>query len=411
MADEVSGTISIDVLMQSAGGAEGVGAGQGAGISGIGGSETRKDAKSMKKGIGGIAKMAGKFLGIAGIIGTVMKALHGSVIFSTTFKVLTDILSAAVDLLLMPLIPILIPLLQMLWPLIEILTKNFRAWATPLGKLIGMLLTVLMPFLNFAVELLNLLYKPMEGLLNAFVEFVQPFIEYAIEFWSNVLGKFLEFVRPVIEAVSGFLGKIFEWIVGKIFEALSFVGKVLGFLWDIQKKVWNFIGGVLKRILGVFGKVFEKLKGVMTSIWNFLKGTIKNTMNKIKTVITTVKNFIVKIFNSVKNVVGKVGNIGKNIGGAVTSGLKKAWPGNWFQKGTPYVPNTGPAMVHKGERIIPAAENAKMMKGELGNMLIQAPVTVTAHTMIDLDQVGSRISEGIKRELAVDLRKVRFGQY
>lgn len=379
MPDDISGTINIDVLMSTAGGAEGVGAPD-VGIPG--GADTRKTTKTMSKGIGGMAKAMGKFAGLAGLLGIVLKALHGSVIFSTAFKVLTDILSAAVDMLLMPLIPILIPLLQMLWPLVEILTKNFRAWATPLGKLIGMLLTVLMPFLNFAVELLDLIYKPLDAILGLFVKFVQPFIEYAIDFWSNVLGKFLEFLRPVMEAISSFMGRIFEWIIGRMFDALDFIGKALGFMWDIQKKVWSFIGGVLKSAMDNAGKA-----------------------------ISAIRSFIEKIFNVVKDVVGKVANVGKNVAGAVGDGIKKVWPGNWklWQTGTDYVPTTGPAIVHKGERIIPAAENAKIMRGELGNVLVNAPVSVAAHTMIDLDQIGSRISDGIVRRLSVDLRKVSFG--
>ena len=84
-----------------------------------------------------------------------------------------------------------------------------------------------------------------------------------------------------------------------------------------------------------------------------------------------------------------------------------------FQQGTPYVPKTGLALVHQGERIIPAHRNvvgreaATGRGGGLGGtqVFIEAPVTVEAHNITSMEEIGTVIGDSIMQKLNAEVRR------
>lgn len=61
------------------------------------------------------------------------------------------------------------------------------------------------------------------------------------------------------------------------------------------------------------------------------------------------------------------GGFGGYGGGVPLSGLRRGMAS--YKNGTPYVPRTGPAILHEGEAVIPAAKAKKMRKVPLSSLL------------------------------------------
>ena len=344
MADDIDGNIIVEIVSR---GGEEAGAPAGGGAEGAGPStRDRESQRNQKKSTGflqGISSIGAKILPMVGFVSLALKGIMGSVIFSTTFKVLTDLLAMAIDLLLLPLVPLLIPLIQLMVPLIKLATAFMNPLIGPLSKVLGLMISVLIPAVDFLVDAMNLLLVPFNAVADSIVGVIEPLFTYAINWWQNVFGKALDVMASGIGVISNVITNIFNWIKDKLGD----------------------------------------------------------------------------------------------IGGAIGSGLKKLWPGNWFDEGSEYVPKTMLAVVHKGERIIPAEENMRLMadmkkktspttKGfesivgaekHIQNIImpipqqsapstvnIDAPVTVTAYSTLDVDDLGHRVSESIQRQISAKLR-------
>ena len=89
----------------------------------------------------------------------------------------------------------------------------------------------------------------------------------------------------------------------------------------------------------------------------------------------------------------------------LTGGSAGAWPAGFsFQAGTPYVPQTGLAMVHKGEAIIPASQNTYDQRKNYSSINIQ-PGSIVINTPKFSENDAAEMLRLIKRRAAMQGQK------
>jgi len=194
---------------------------------------------------------------------------------------------------------------------------------------------------------------------------------------SIIVGEaFAPMVTLIIGKITELIPKITEWVeshkplveaVGKIGLVLAVGGPVLiglGFLVTAISAILSPVGLVIAAVIGLaaawatnFGGIRDITKSVVDTIKTFFSGLIdfiKNTIGKILDFVDSVATKAKKIIADLKKAVttgitvGPETEEGFGIGG--TSVPSHA-------AGISYVPQTGLALLHKGEAVIPASQN------------------------------------------------------
>ena len=145
--------------------------------------------KQMATNMGGMAKGLGRFIpfmmGVAGIAGL----LKLSKVFSSTMQAIMDILSAIVDVFLMPFMPIFVAILEAIAPLIPKLAEFAHKIASPL-------IEALLPVLKFILD--NLI---------KYSDLILTFVEKIVLFPIAQLVTVLTAIEGLIGGVKTFLGE------------------------------------------------------------------------------------------------------------------------------------------------------------------------------------------------------------
>ncbi len=209
--------------------------------------------------------------------------------------------------------------------------------------------------------------------IGAAVALVVAGIILAVTHW----GAIMDWIKTAIANAGAFIGGIFSWLgtqvhmiltaigskfqwVGAIFSwlgtAFHNIGAAIGFIfhwigglihseivgWSI---VFAWIGGVFSRIGSVFhsiisaiGDKFKWLGGLVSGVWQGIVGAIKGAINSVISVI----NDFIRGIDAIHIDVGPI-HVGFNI------------PQIPYLQAGGYITAGGLAMLHAGERVIPAS--------------------------------------------------------
>ena len=158
-------------------------------------------------------------------------------------------------------------------------------------------------------------------------------------------------LQAIVTFFSDVLTALADWITG-------FTESVVTFFADILAKLteWaaNIVAGfvqcfvdVAAGIVAPLQKIYDTIYNKLTAVWNFVKGIWDN---------------IVKAFNDIMSKIPFIG-----------AGSSSSVPG--YATGTNYVPETGIYLLHRGEAVIPAAQNASGSSGG-GDIIINGGITL-----------------------------------
>jgi phage-related protein len=168
-----------------------------------------------------------------------------------------------------------------------------------------------------------------------------------------------------------------------------------GFI-NMIKGIMKIIGGLLT---GDFNKILEGLTQLFKGWFNFIVGGFKMTFNGVVAIIT---GAIKIIWNIIKALVDGVGWVVGKIGGLLGGSSAPAWKLPSFQTGG-VMPETGIALLHKGERVLTAGETRQT--GTNGG---NANITINATVSSDYDV--RRLANKLKEYWVSDFEKTSQGR-
>jgi len=365
MPEPITGQIQVELVTVDGG----------ARVSGDGGATTRRQPKTSPLawgnlfkpgGMGNIAKTFGQELGImkfakvAGWIGLIVGALmfiksiiQRSKIFSTFYNAFMEILSAVVDLLLVPVLPLLLKVLK--WFVnIFMPEKGETAWGH-FGKLVADAWLKIftgegLDFWAMVKENIALFFageKPdfWKLVLSAILVFLTG---KDLNFWIMVgtaigrffSGPFVDFWIMVGTAITKFFSGPFVdfWVVVGTAIGKFFSGPFVDFWVEVAKFTGKFFSGSFVDFwLLIANAVAKFFSGPFVDFWTMIGSEIK------KFFTGTIPDFWAMVTSAIKSM----------FGGGGGGGDEKPV----LQLGTPYVPRNMLAYLHQGERVIPASQN------------------------------------------------------
>jgi len=211
-------------------------------------------------------------------------------------------------------------------------------------------------------------------------EWAVTMIDAYVAFWTDVLAKLMEWVTGFTDIIVLFfvdiITKLGEWIVGYIDATTKFFADIItaltewvtgytdiivAFFADIIAKLTEWAAGMIAGFVQFFADVIagvtqwgvDMLISITTGLTNILDaiGTpLQLIYNAIAQRFTDVLTFVQNIFNTIISIVNSIlGAVGS------VTGAQSSLPA--YATGTSYVPETGIAILHKGEAVIPASQN------------------------------------------------------
>jgi len=320
----------------------------------------------------------------------------------------TDMLSSAWTIVLLPIMEAITPILYTLLDIFMALPEDVKLLIGSLillGAGLGMVFTVAgqaaLAIMGFAM-----LGIPI-GALIAIIAGLALIITGVV---MVIKGKF-EGIGLIIMGIGAILLLFIGWwalipiavgaavylIIKHWDKVKAFFGKVWDAIKWIFSKAWDFIKAIFWKasIVGIIIKNWDKIKNFFGIVWDKIKSIFKNAWDFIVSIPG-------KIFNAFKD-------LGKKIRDAITS-IIPDWMMKLFKGGASIiskvggfmgfqtggiVPETGLALVHKGERVIPRSE---VNRGAGSTNVFSPEINITATVSSDIDL--NRLADEINRRLA-----------
>jgi len=242
------------------------------------------------------------------------------------------------------LLPVLLPLIESLMPLLEpilsLLTPLLDAILLVLDPLIDLINMILPPLIAILTTVINTVIPPLSAAFAAVGGIISNVFAVAVSALAPVMTGLMAYFRTASDVITNVLGNAFKGISGYV---------------DGAKKAFKGIVEFLKGVFtGDWKRAFDGLRNVVSG-WGEAIGSIFKF--PINTLIDLINKFIgglnkLKIPDWVPNVGGKGINLPK---------IPK------LKVGMDYVPSDDfPALLHKGEAVLTAEENAAYQSGKGG---------------------------------------------
>ncbi len=327
------------------------------GLLGFGGGE--KDKTKKQKTSSGI---------LAGIIkGTVLLAVITTILSSLAdfLKPIFSLFKVILSILFLPLIPLLKPVLKGLGELARRLVPIMIELSEKVEKIVTpRLAEIIDAIIDFVVTRVDAFVSIVETVLDIFENFA-PFLDVVLNSIISVLNFFnekgLEFFQNILDAL--------------LFAADFLVDK-----WGTIKDILTWIGTFFEPAWKIIKDALEEAGDFLQERWDSILSILERTADLLESVFDKISN----IFS------------GKNL--KRLSPIPLPFLGPFATGGV--IPETGLALVHKGETVVPAGRGM----GITQNITIQA----TINNDLDIRRLAERLAELSKDELARSTGSQRF---
>lgn len=269
------------------------------------------------------------------------------------------------------------------------------------GFIQGTVLPIVQEFFNFIGAVWANVQPALASIFDWFTLSALPaianFIQYGVLPWVE---RFFNFIGAVWTLVQPALASIYNWFVTEGMPAIS--GFISGTVVPVVEGLFNFLAGTWTLVSSALGsiydwfvanglpaiqKVIETVKGIVDGFIGVLRGIWETVRPGVEAFASGIKSLLQPIIDLIEGILGKIADIQGNAAalggagqaaGAIAEGLNKGEYGIGdviggfirstasefsggaipaYATGTDYVPETGLALVHEGEKITPASEN------------------------------------------------------
>jgi len=317
-------------------------------------------------------------------------------------------------------------IIAILQGIVEALPQIIQAIVDMIPKLIQVIIDNLPLLIDAGLQIL---LAVIEGLVEAIPQIVQAIIDMIPKIVQAIIDNLPKIIEAGIQILLALIVGIAE-ATWKLIEKAAELGlKFIEGIWKgisgaavwLWENISGFFVGIWEGVKKIFNSVIKWLSTTFTNAWNGiwtgLGSFFEGIWNGMKTAFIAVVNFLIDALNGLIDAynytIGAVGEFfGANIkinkvmhisAGVDVSSLPVV--DNWqrLAVGMPYVPyNNLPALLHKGEAVLTAEENAVLNSlggvNMLHSMLTPAPAMAAAGQTIivqpnDLYLDGDKISK------------------
>lgn len=271
------------------------------------------------------------------------------------------------------------PLMDIVNTILPILVELFQELLPPITEIITSALPVL-------VELLDAVLP----LFQAILDILAPLIEYFIELLDPILDLIEEALLPLLEEVLVPLVNFFlEMLVPMLEEQLEIWEKVFNGIFQIVSKQTQKVTKILKDIITFIKGVFT---GDWKSAWEAIKNIFKGITDSIAVLFKDAINAIIDFLNKFINGINKI-KIPDWVPGIGGKGFNIPTIPR-LRVGMDWVPEDDfPALLHRGEAVLTAEENARLREvggvWGLHSAMTTPPLMEAGTSRVTVDNVPS----------------------
>lgn len=288
------------------------------------------------------------------------------------------------------------PLMDLISAILPTLVDLFNELIPPIVELIGEALPVLVELIEALLPIALMLIESFMPLIDCFLQLLPPILLLI----SEALVPLLEAITPIISTINDVLIPILQFLVDVFAEVFN---GILDSVTSYVSKLANMINSIVDFIKNVF-------TGNWKEAWKNVRDIFKNAFGMMVDYCKAPLNMIIDLINGFIKGINKLklpdwvpGIGGKNLDIPTIPKLRV---------GMEYVPNDDfPAILHKGEAVLTAQENAlyRSVGGFQGVMQtisergyqdsqinIQPNVTVEGID-IDYERMGETVYAAFKR--------------
>lgn len=216
-----------------------------------------------------------------------------------------------------------------------------------------------------------------------------------------ILGV-IAFIGGLVKIVNTVIGAV-KFFVDKLKDLITWIKKLIDWIKDLIKK--------LRTLAGLLGDTADDTEQTNVG-FRKLTGTIINLTNALNNIPRNVTTTITTVYKTIGGGGGGGGGDGGGGGGGDGGRITDIsdWipekgtfdPRDYFQQGTPFVPRTGLAVVHRGEMIIPAPQATLIRGGGRGGRAINVSNTFyvgSIRSERDIRRVADQVEGRVIRAL------------
>lgn len=257
------------------------------------------------------------------------------------------------------------PLMQLAEQILPAIADLFSAMAPYLSDLVENLAPILVELLDMLLppllEIVEALLPPLFELLNA----IMPILDILIGLLSPIIDLFSQLLQPIVSLISEALTPlmealtpIVEFIVNLLIPALTVLSSAFQSVFEgIVSNISNYI----QRITDILNNVVEFIKNVFTGNWEGAWENIKNIFGNIMGgLVDLIKAPINLCIDKLNGFINGINSIKAPDWIPIIGGKSPSIPNiPKLRVGMDYVPSDDfPALLHKGEAVLTAQENA-----------------------------------------------------
>ena len=257
------------------------------------------------------------------------------------------------------------PFMQMTEQILPAIVELFSTIAPYLSDLVQNLAPILVELLDMLLppllEIVEALLPPLFELLNA----IMPILDILIGLLAPIIDLFSQLLQPIVSLISEALTPlmealtpIVEFIVNMLIPTLTVLSSVFQSVFEgIVSNVSNYI----QRITAILNNVVEFIKNVFTGNWEGAWENIKNIFGNIMGgLVDLIKAPINLCIDYLNGFINGINSIKAPDWIPIIGGKSPSIPNiPKLRVGMDYVPSDDfPALLHKGEAVLTAQENA-----------------------------------------------------
>lgn len=306
-----------------------------------------------------------------------------------------------------------------LWTKITTIFSNVAGWLdTYLVQPISTAFQAIMNFINqYIIQPLQSLWNDyIYPIVSKIIEIIMKVVEIifslykgiAIWIYQNVIQPIINYVTDLFNKIVTTITKLWNKMVEVFSKVASWVNK------NVISPITNTVNSFKDKAISVFNTIWNKITSVFGKVGSWFKGKFQDAYNGITSIFSKLSSFFSGIWSKISSTFSSLGTkIGDAIGGAVKSGINRIisfiestinnaiglingaiglinkLPGVSVGKlsklslprlatGTNYVPyDEMPAILHKGEQVVPEKYNPEVNDKHLKNAVFDALTSFT----------------------------------